>query len=495
LPEPRVSEPPPPRPDVARGDGSTATPFATWRRLHPAAIAVWIFGIIGGFAIPLLVLVVLGGERGPLFFSTAFGAIAVIGSAIRWTRFWYRLDGRTLVIRGGLLQRWERTIQPARIQSVDVVQKLTHRLFGVVELRIEVAGGSGTEGSLVALTPEEATQLRALLIADHVADDDPTEPVLVRMRPVDLLLAGVTGGRVAVVAAMAGWAFQILPEGTFVETLNRLAGAGRSDFETILVIAGVLLTASVLISLVSTILVYWEFTAVRRGDRLVITRGLLQKRRSVVPIPRIQAIRLEENLIRRAFGLASLRVLTAGYGRGSGDEQQSSMLVPVADRLRCLELAEAVLGSAGLRDAQILPAPPRALVRRLSLAAIVGAGTVALWLAFREGARAAALPVLPLALGFQFLAWRALGHAIVGRHVLARSGALVRRTTVADQANIQHLVLRRSPTQRPFGIASLTRAIPKAATSVIDVDRDVAEERFDDLAARLVGAKPWIPRP
>ena len=487
MPEPKVSEPLPPRPDVARGEGPGATPFTTWRRLHPAAIAVWISGILGNFALPLVVLFVLGGERGPLFFSAAFGGIAVIGSAIRWTRFWYRLEGRTLMIRGGLLQRWERTIQPARIQSVDVVQKLTHRLFGVVELRIEVVGGTGTEGSLVAVTPEEANQFRTLLMADHVADDDPTEPALVRMRAADLLLAGATGGRVAVVAAMAGWAFQVLPEGTFGETLDRIAGAGRSDVETVLVIVGVLLTASILISLVSTILVYWDFTAVRRGDRLVITRGLLQTRRSVVPIARIQAIRLEENLIRRAFGLASLRVLTAGYGRGSGDEQQSSMLVPVADRTRCLELAEAVLGSADLRNAEILPAPPRALVRRLCLAAILGIVALALGLTFRDGAFTASLPVLPLALGFQSLAWRALGHAVVGPHVLARSGALVRRTTVANQANIQHLVLRRSPTQRFFGIASLTLAIPKAATSVIDVDGDLAEERFADLAARLVG--------
>ncbi len=482
-----MSEPPPPRPDVAPADGSAATPFSTWRRLHPAAIAVWISGIVGNFAIPLLVLLVFGGDREPLFFAAAFGAIAVVGSVIRWTRYWYRLDGQTLLIRGGLLQRWERTLQPARIQSVDVVQKLTHRIFAVVELRIEVVGGTGTEGSLVALTPAEATRLRALLMADHVADDDPTEPALVRMRPADLLLAGATGGRVAVVAAMAGWAFQVLPEGTFVETLDRLAGAERSDFETILVIAGVLLTASILISLVSTVLVYWDFTAVRRDDRLVITRGLLQTRRSVVPIARIQAIRLEENLIRRAFGLASLRVFTAGYGRGSGDEQQSSMLVPVADRRRCLELAEAVLGSTGLGGAEILPAPRRALLRRLCFAVILGTAAIAIGIAFGSGAFAAALPVVPLALGFEFLAWRALGHAIVGPHVLARSGALVRRTTVADQANIQHLVLRRSPTQRPFGIASLTLAIPKAETSVIDVDDEVAEERFADLAARLVG--------
>jgi putative membrane protein len=96
-----------------------------------------------------------------------------------------------------------------------------------------------------------------------------------------------------------------------------------------------------------------------------------------------------------------------------------------------------------------------------------------------------ALPVLPLALGIGFLSWRALGHAVVGRHVLARTGALLRRTTVADRANVQHLILHRSPTQRPFGLASVTLAIPKTAASVIDVDREVAEERFAELAAGL----------
>ncbi len=487
MPEPRVSDRPPPRPDLADVEGPGATPFAAWRRLHPAAIAVWIAGSIGGFALPLVAILLFGGEQGPLLFTSIVGALVLLGSAVRWTRFWYRLDGPNLVVRGGLLQRWERTLQPARIQSVDVVQKLSHRVFGVVELRIEVVGGKGTEAALVALTPEEATQLRAILMADHAEGAvDPTEPALVRMRPADLLLAGATGGRVAVVAAMAGWVVQILPEGSFVETMDRLAGADRSDLETFVVIAGALLLASVLISLVSTIFVYWDFTAMRQGDRLVITRGLLQTRRSVVPVARIQAIRIEENPIRRAFGFASLRVLTAGYGRDSGDEQQSSMLVPVADRQRCLVIAEGVLGSSSIRDAQLHPAPPRSFVRRLCLAAIVGSAALTLGLVFRDGALAGALLFLPLAIGFAFMSWRALGHAVIGQHVIARSGGLVRRTTVANHANIQHLILRRSPTQRPFGIASVTLAIPKAATAVIDVDREVAEERFDELAARLV---------
>jgi putative membrane protein len=440
--------------------------------------------VVGGLALPIVFLLVIG-RGGSIGFAAFAGGVAVIGSVIRWSRFWYRLDDRALHLRGGLLQQWERTIQLARIQSVDVVQKLTHRAFGVVELRIEVVGGQSTEAPLVALLPDEATRLRALLASDLAEEGEASETPLVRMRPHDLLVAGLTGGRVAVVAAMAGWAFQLLPEDALVVNLDRLVGTDRSNLETVLLIAAALLGASVLISLATTVVVYWGFTAQRRDDRLVITRGLLQTRRSVIPVGRIQAIRIEENLVRRVFGLASLRVLTAGYGKESGDQQQASMLVPVADRERCLEIAEAVVGSDGLQQVNLRPAPTRALARRLVFASIVGVVALFLGLVLPEDARIATFVVLPVAIGFAYLSWRALGHEVLARHVVARSGALQRRTTVAARANVQHLVLHRSPTQRPFSLASLTLAIPKASASVIDVDDDVAEERFDELAARL----------
>jgi putative membrane protein len=446
---------------------------------------VWVSGLLGGLALPLAFVLFLGSGSGSIGFATFVASVALVGAGVRWSRFRYRLDEHALHLRGGLVQQWERTIQLPRIQSVDVIQKLTHRAFGVVELRIEVVGGEGTEAALVAVTPQEAEQLRVRLAADRGSAPAGTEHGLVRMRPVDLLLAGVTGGRVAVVAAIAAWAYQLVPQETLFGTLDRLAGADRSDLETVALVVGAFLLVSVLISLVTTIVIYWGFTAHRSDDRLVITRGLLQTRRSVIPVKRIQAIRLEENLIRRVFGLASLRVLTAGYGKGSGDEQQASMLVPVAARERCLGVAEAVLGSHGLSDVGLRPAPARALVRRLVFASIVGVAALAAGPALPDAALAAAVPVLPLATGFAYLSWRALGHAVVGSHVVARSGALVRRTTVAARANVQHLILHRSPTQRPFRIATLTLAIPRATASVIDVDDDVAEERFDELAASL----------
>jgi uncharacterized membrane protein YdbT with pleckstrin-like domain len=162
----------------------------------------------------------------------------------------------------------------------------------------------------------------------------------------------------------------------------------------------------------------------------------------------------------------------------------------VAVRERCREVAEAALGSDGVWDEGLRPAPTPALVRRLVIASAVGITALALGFALPDRAQPATVPVLPMAIWFGYLSWRGLGHAVAAGHVVARSGALTRRTTVAARANVQHLILHRSPSQRPFGLASLTFAIPKATTSVIDVDREVAEDRFAELAAQMSGAAP-----
>jgi putative membrane protein len=485
LREPGASDAVPPRPDAGEagppGDGP-------WRRLHPAAIAVWIASSFAGLLLPLLVVLVVGGRAGPERFTLLFAAVVVVGNVIRWWRFEYRVDERTLRVRGGLVQRWERTLPPARIQSVDVVEKLTHRLFGVVELRVEVVGGQATEAQLVALPPRDAGELRELLIADRTDDRGPgAVPPLLRMRPADLLLAGLTGGRVAVAAAIAGWVFQVLPEGAIVSALDRLVGATRSQLATVVAIVASLVLISLLISLVTTVAVHWNHTVVREGDRLTITRGLLQTRRSVIPMPRIQAIRLEENLLRRALGLASVRVLTAGYGPGGEGELQTSMLVPVARRATSASIVGAVLGADGLTDVALAPAPRAALALRAGAATVAAAaaaaGAAPLW--GPAAAVATGLASLGALLALAYVSWRNLGHAIAPPHVIARWGTLVRRTSFANHANVQHLVLRRSPAQRALGLATVTLAIPRASASFVDVDQEVAEGRFAELSGRI----------
>ena len=76
---------------------------------------------------------------------------------IHWATLRYRIHAGRLEIRQGLLNRSARTIDPARIQNIELVQNLFHTWSGLVELRIETAGEQTTEGLLSALSVEDAT--------------------------------------------------------------------------------------------------------------------------------------------------------------------------------------------------------------------------------------------------------------------------------------------------------------------------------------------------
>jgi putative membrane protein len=456
------------------------------QRLHPAAIGVWMADGVARLGLGLVPLLALEGRGRWLLVALLVGGL--VAPALRWQRFTYGIEEAVLVTAGGVLARRRRVIPLARIQSVDIVQKLRHRVFGVVELRIEVAGGSGTEAALVALTPQEAERVRTrLLAAETHPPDGEAHPVLARMETRDLVIAGVTGGRVAVVAVLLGYLQAFIAEDTVPSLLGRVESLGPPAIVLALgsVVAFLLIAAA--ISLAATVLVYWNFTLEHHGDRLVTTRGLLERRRSFVPLHRIQAIHLHENLIRRALGLGTLSVTVAGYAGPREEQRETSVLLPIGSKSEALELARMVIGSAARFDSGDLePAPRAALWRRLIVNAIIVFTTTG-GLAVVWGPRGA-LGLLGLALaGLAARAsWRSLGHLVDGHHVVVRSGALVRKTSVMLLDNVQDLSLKASPLQRVSGLASLVFGLPKERPRALDLARPTAELRFTNLAAGLI---------
>jgi putative membrane protein len=457
------------------------------RRLHPAAVAVWSVEVVRRIGLGFLPLLVTG--RWGRAIALGLVVAAVVSSVIRTLRFRYRLDGPTLVVRGGLLWRWRRVLPVSRIQSVDVVQRLVHRWLGVVELRVEVVGGRQTEAALVAVRPDEADALRTALLSGH-REAPSAVPPLVRLGAGSLLLAGITGGRVAVFAVLLGYLQEFLPEDVVEGVFDRFGQAGLTGLAALLIGAALFLLVSLVVSIAATVVVYWDFTIARDGDRLVITRGLLQKRRAVIPISRVQAVRLEENLVRRVFGLATLTAALAGYTGQQDEQQQSGMLLPIAGRDVALAVASDLLGApAEVLSGHLQPAPARALARRALYAGVAGLGTgIAAVIAF-EAFGFLGFLALPAAAALGFLSWRALGHTVAGRHAVTRSGVLVRRTTFTALENIQHLVLSASPVQRLLRLATVRLGVARARPEAVDLDAGRAEDRFEMLGASLVTAQ------
>lgn len=455
-------------------------------RLHPAAIAVWILELAGRGILGSVALIVL--DRRWAFLLFALLALGAVSSFIRYLRFAYEIEGNALIVEGGFLNTWRRVIPLPRIQSVDVVQKLRHRLFGVVELRIEAAGGRQTEAALVALRPEDAETLRAMLLSRAGPPPRPDEapPVLVRLSPGQLLLAGITGGRVAVIAVLLGYLEDVISDEALQRAFERWGGSGRGGVLVVIGVVAIFLFLSLLISVVATLFVYWDFAVWREGDRLTITRGLFEKRRAVVPLRRLQAIRMDENLLRMLFGLVSLRAITAAHSGGSEEEQETSLLLPVGRRKEALRVISDLLAlSAGEMVTRLEPVPARALAPRLAPGILLGLAAGLVGLAAFGAAGALGFLVLPGGVLLGWGSWRALGHSIDTGHAVVRSGVLVKRTLFVPLANLQHLSFTCTPVQRVLGLATVRVAIPRAWARATDLARARAAERFDLLARKM----------
>lgn len=473
-------------------------------RLHPAVMAIWPLSQAG----PIVVLLVAGVVGLPLALTVLL--VSALASVVRYLRFCWRIEEDALVVEQGLLQRQRRVIPLERIQSVDLSRSLRHRAFGVVEVRVEAIGGASTEGRLDALDVSLASELQRVLLRerDRAAagaemsgatraegadgehqEPQPSEPVLVQLAPARLVAAGLTGGRVGVVAALLGFLQQIFAD-RLDELLPRLPQIlGLRGLLAVVVIA---VAGAFILSVAATVVVYWNFTLTRQGNTLRIRRGLLEQRLETLPLRRIQALRVEENLLRGLLGLATVKADIAG--RAGNEGRDTGLLLPLGTRATAFALVERILEEPGLADVSLTPMPTRARTRRffragLATAAATGAAVVGTW---PSGLWAVGLLVVfvPAA----HLAYRALGHAQPAGYVLARAGLLVRRTAFVPEHRLQSLALTATPLQRWRSLATLELQIARSpgvwpGPRLIDLDAGEATALQARLAAGMASGR------
>ena len=447
--------------------------------LHLATVPLYLVKQLPG-----LIPVLITGTFAP---AIAVGGllVAVIASIVRWTRFRWRLEGAALVLNEGLVTRRQRVIPLERIQAVELVRPLAHRLFGVVEVRIETVGGSKTEGRLDALGPEIAQRLRATLLrrGEEIVPRSEPRP-LVRVSAATIVLAGLTGGRVGVVAALLGLGDELLGD-RFEQLFDLPSRLGVRGLVILALLAGLV---AFVVSVAATAVAYWGFTLSAADEGLLIRRGLLEQRFDTIPLRRIQALTVEENAARRLLGRAAVKVVVAG--RAGEAAQQTGVLLPLGRRSEAFGLAERVLDVPGLASVRLAPAPRRALGRRVARALVVTA-----LLAAVAVAASGALGLLALVASVPLAAWglgayRALGYAELDGIVVARSGFLVQRTSFVPVARLQSLALSATPVQRRLRLASLTLQIAGPGARSDPRLRDLDHATGDRLLSRLAEAIP-----
>jgi putative membrane protein len=489
-PPPGLSPGPPaePAPDAAPGPPTGPAPGSPLegggpRRLHLLSPVFFAAGHVRRLW-PLALLIAARQQ----WWLLALGALILLAwTTVEWLRRTYSLEGGALRLEQGVLARNLRSVPFDRIQQVELVRKPLHRLLGVATLRVETAGGGGAaEVDLDVVTLAEARALREDLLrakarsataGDGAAADQagaeapaaPAERVLLRLPISQVMLAGITGTRAAAVLVVLGPLSQVAD--WFPNLSDWLLA--RFDPEAVApttppaILAVALLAVAVWLGLAaaSSIVTDYGFTLARVGDDLVVRRGLLERREAVLPLARLQVVRIEESLLRRALGLASIRIQSAGRTGGS-DQTASRLAVPILPR----DQVNRVLGEllAGAAPVPRLLTPPPAARRRAVTRGVVGVAIpvaavgLSLWrltvmdvLAVPPAVALAVLPALALGVVGGLAAYRSLGHATAEGFLYARVGVAIRVTTVVPVAKAQSGSVRTSLFQRRAGLATL----------------------------------------
>jgi len=464
------------------------------RKLHPAAMLIgavkslrrW----ISTAAIPGVVVIFSSG----LDFLTitlivaavvALIVFSVIWGFLSWRATTYDVSGGAFRLRGGVIQKNERTIPLEHVQSVDTVQGLLQRLFGVYEVRVETAGGGGTEpdAALSALDRAAVETLRREIEGARAAPTTEAEeagPQIIRkLSTRDLLIAGATSGQIGVALSLVAIGSQLVDNffsQRFVERLFETL-APRSVGAVLLLIFLVGLFAW-LLAIAGTVLAYSGFTLSRDGGFLYIRRGLLERREATIPLARIQAVRIVEGLLRQPFGLAMLRVESAGYGEDAG---VSTTLFPLLPRRQVRALLEATAPEFAIEVP--LEALPRRARRRYAVRAAIPALFVAAALATpiylaSDSAVLAALPVLLVVPGalHGLIRYNAAGFALANDRLVVRSRFISRTTAIAPRRRLQSRSSLRSPFQRRVDLATFEARVASGGGGsdlrVVDLDYD-----------------------
>ncbi|MGG3480652.1 PH domain-containing protein [Peribacillus frigoritolerans] len=463
------------------------------KRLHPIAVLLNIIKSIKELVIPFLLVVVIPGKNEgipgwiqPLVIAIII-LLIIVNAFLQWLRFTYRIEEGEFRIESGVFVRKKRYIKFDRIHSIDISEGIIQRVFSLVKLNIETAGGSQADAVLSAISKSDADRLNAFISeeknannpsdGDEVADNEfaaKSSSVFKQTLP-QLFAMAATSGAVGVFLSGAI---------AFISQFDEMIPFQRifKDYEDFIEMGTFILTLFALVALLavyvlatlSMVIKYASFTVIKTDEEIVISRGLLEKRRLTIPIHKIQGIRIMENLIRKPLGLATVYIEYAG-GSMEDKESLSIMLFPL---IRKKHLPEKILEILPVyeTDTKMTPIPKRALSRYvfrkfLYLIPIIGA---MVWF-FRPWGYLFFL-LVPLAIFWAYMQYRDAGWSIDGNLLLLSSRFFSKQTLIMQRSRIQSITYKKSWFQNRKEIATISASIKSGVTSRVGMVADMEEK-------------------
>jgi putative membrane protein len=466
------------------------------KRLHPIAMLGYMGKRIKNLILPIIAFTfsVTRDSGRPLVYALIVSFVVAIfifiTSFVSWLRYTYKLEHDELRIEEGIFVRKKRYIPYERIQSIDFSEGILQRLFGLTKVKIETAGGSGAdeaEAVLAAISTEEGRLIQEYAVAakgNGAADakDVPEGPPIYQISSKQLLIHSCTSAGVGVVIsailALVSQVDDLIP-------FKKLASGFEKWIASSLLLIAILvffgLFLAWVIALIGTMLKYANFKVIKINSDLVITQGLLEKRQITIPLKRIQAIRISQNMFRKLLGLATVYVESAG-GSSTNQEGSKVTLIPIVKLNQIQSIIEPELDEYLVAD-RFTPLPKRAIWRYIFRKWYIAVPIVIVSLIFLKTWGLLSLILLGAMTLWAVLKYKSAGWMLTEQQLALRYGAFIRTTVLMKKNKIQSLEIRESYFQQQRDLGTIEAFVKSGAGGaggkVIDMEKGDIEKIYD----------------
>lgn len=427
------------------------------KRLHPIAILIKLGENIKISIIPIAISLFTVFRNYLFIVLIALLLINLFAAILSWLTHTYQLDEKEIRIKHGIIFRHKRYIPYERIQSIDISEGLLQRIFRLVTVQIETAGGNhheGAEALLSEISKKEAQYIQDAFMAGKKSSSPPPEEEdkqtarqVYQITAKQLLILSLTSGGVGVVIsavlAFLSHTNDFIPYKKLFGESEKAATGNIIFFVVILLFALLILW---IISLIMVMLKYANFTVKKTETDLMITKGLLEKRQLTIPLNRIQMVLVSENILRQLFGLATVYIESAG-GSHKNLEDAKVMMIPIMKREHIAAVIQPFLTDYKFITA-FDPVPKRALRRYVLRSWYLAIPIVMVSLLFFKLWGLLSLLLLAAATLLAYLKYRDAGWHFENRQLSFRYRKINRDTVFILKNRIQSLNVSESYFQR-----------------------------------------------
>ncbi|WP_455675974.1 PH domain-containing protein [Pradoshia sp.] len=470
------------------------------KRYHPAIILFNIASFIKeNFFIIIILFIINFNSTSKWIIWGRYALIAlflvyILYSILKWYIETYEITREAFIFREGVLVKKQRNIPFERIQDHHSKANFLHQLLGITSLKLET-GTSDKDANLSfpAISLKEETRILENLLKKErkiAADVQHEEERVIYFESTnkDIIRAAFTSfSFLALFPLLLTGYFQLDEWLNIEETSKQVLNFFERNIWIWLPLVLVTLGAAFAVGYLQTLFKYGNFVISADKDRIYITRGVFTTNAYSIQKSRVQAIKIQQSLLKRLFGMVEIKLVSAGQ-EIIGEETEINSLYPFMDKKKAYQLVNQLLPDYHIVE-NMHRLPKKVLwLKLIRPYYLTFAAVIILVFVKREWLYAAAI-VLLAEIIFRVLDYQFTRYLKEDEYIQVREGGLYTRTIHTKWRNLQQIEVSHSWLQRRFGVATIqfyNRAKPFQLTILMDLSKEESVAFYERFCRRSV---------